>query len=163
MVMAQGNVRLRAEPTLESERLAFVAWGGTATLLGYDSTGEWIQVDYQGIVGWTAAAWWKIGVTAPAPSSSGGSTAPTSNLTTTTVSSSPTGVIVMALGNIRLRTEPSLEGERLTSMAWGDQAAALAISADGEWVLLDFAGVQGWAAAAWFDAMSGSFSALPVQ
>lgn len=175
LVQALGNVRLRAEPSLESVRIATVPWGGVATLQGYDASGEWIQVDYNGLVGWTAAAWWTAGNAAPTVAAQGGATAAgTVNTTTSTtpadqhlatvvVSTSPTGVVVQALGNIRLRNEPSLNGERVAGMAWGDQAAALARSADGEWILLDFAGVQGWAAAAWFTVVAGNANGLPVR
>jgi uncharacterized protein YgiM (DUF1202 family) len=175
LVQALGNVRLRNEPSLNGTRLATVPWGGVASLQGYDATGEWIKVDYNGLVGWSAAAWWSIGnaeltVTGGSASTASGANVTTTssspadqNLATVVVTNSPTGVIVQALGNIRLRDAASLNGDRVAGMAWGDQAAVLGRSADGEWLYLDFAGQLGWASAAWFQVLAGDITAVPVR
>jgi hypothetical protein len=232
VVEAQGNIRIRAEPSLNGERIGFAPWGAVASLIGYDSTGDWININYNGLVGWSAAEWWLI-VSGQVPTvarGAGGSVftggygdlilfnGPDPNavaiqvvpngtpftileggrpdgfthiqlpdgktgfvkLPETTVPvvsgqggqavsvpvtvTSATGVVVMAVGNIRVRNEPSINGERLTGLAWGDQVAALAKSADGEWLLIQAPdGIIGWAATVWFQLVSGSITSLPVQ
>ena len=240
-VQSVGNLRIRNAPSLSGDRIGFVPWGGVATLLGVDASGDWIQINYNGIVGWSASVWW-VGVTGAPVVTSGGTTpaaavsgqggggggfgdlilynAPNDNAvaisviangtpfnileggrpdgftliqlpdgtsgfvklpetttsvpaasttgtttttttTTTTVVGSPTGVSVMALGNIRVRNTPS-GGERVTGLAWGQIVPVLGQTADGNWLLISADGLQGWVAVEWFDVVSGSLSSVPV-
>jgi len=236
LVESRGNVRLRSGPSLSSERLGYVPWGAVASLLAFDSTGAWVQIDYNGTVAWSAAEWWVLssGSPASAPSSGGtaasststassgggfdfilfnapsdsaiairvvssstpfsvvnnnagngyvqvlladgtdgfakadalggGSTATSSSTTTSATSSSApaSGTVVMALGNVRLRAEPSLSASRLTYMEWGAEVGALARTADNEWIQVNYNGTVGWAASTWFQFVSGSLAGLPV-
>jgi uncharacterized protein YraI len=59
-VIALGNMRLRDRPSTRGVQIGRVGWGQTATLLGYDATGTWIQVNVNGRVGWSAAEWWRL-------------------------------------------------------------------------------------------------------
>ena len=157
-VQARGNVRLRDAPSLNGRQVGLAPWGAVATLLGFDTTGDWIRVDYNGLIAWSAATWWAnlaggaAGATSSTSSAStsgqGGAIAPDSSSASTTDSSSsssststavdsisaaPTGVMAQALGNLRLRDAASLNGARVGSMDWGTTVEILGRSSDGNW------------------------------
>lgn len=50
-----GSVNLRAAPNLNAEILATLAAGGQAQVLGKNEAGDWVQVDFEGTLGWIFA------------------------------------------------------------------------------------------------------------
>jgi hypothetical protein len=74
-----------------------------------------------------------------------------------------TGVFVRAVGNVRVRDFPSLQGARMGFLAWGTVVELLGFSPDGEWILiLTEDGDIGWSSVAWFETFSGDPSSVPV-
>lgn len=49
------NLRLREGPGTQTERLDVVPAGTTLEVRAFDSTGDWVQVEYRGQIGWLAA------------------------------------------------------------------------------------------------------------
>jgi hypothetical protein len=235
LVQALGNIRIRNEPSINGDRLGFVPWGGVATLLGVDASGDWININYNGLVGWSASAWWSgvSGTVVVTPSTTGTTTTaigqggggfgdlilyngPNENAlaiaviangtpftilesgradgftliqlpdgtsgfvqlpatasvpvtttggtttTSTTVVGSPTGIVVQALGNIRVRDRASINGARVTGLAWGQIVPVLGTNPDRTWLLIAADGLQGWVAVEWFTFVSGSLNQVPV-
>ena len=237
LVQSQGNLRVRNEPSINGTRIGFVPWGGVATLLGVDASGDWIQINYNGLVGWSASAWWTgvpagtvatttgITTTTTAIGQGGGgvgdlilrngpdenataimviangtpftvlaegfvngfiqiqipdgttgfvqlpaSTVPATTTTTTSVVPATTtttivpasGIVVQALGNVRVRDSASINGVRVAGIGWGDIVPVLGTNAERTWLLIVAEGVQGWVAVEWFDFISGSLEQVPV-
>lgn len=166
IVQAQGNVRIRATPSLSGQRLGYMGWGDTATLLGFDSSGKWGQVNFNGIVGWVAIDWFVVVSGDPSVLGQGGGqtlaaasvTTPAGGSTTTTdglaVTVAP-GTTVQAVGNVRLRDEPSLRGNKIALAAWGAIGNLVALDPTGDWILVNVEGVQGWSAAEWWVLLTG--------
>ncbi len=167
IVQAVGNVLIRDEPSQNSARITLVPWGDTARLLGTDDSGNWARVEYGDIIGWSAIAWWRV-VSGDVTT---GDTGPTADADTTELPSlpgtdaveapAPTGsVTLMAVGNLRVRETPSLNGAQIGSLGWGEMVTATALSSDGNWVFIVRGDLQGWAARDWFSVESGNISSL---
>jgi len=165
-VRALGNVRIRQEPSLNSPKIGNIGWGQTARLLAADASGDWIQIEFEGIVGWSASIWFElvgdddvILVTDPGQNVTEVVGAPT--VTVDIPGSS--GVVMMAVGNVLLRAQPNVNAARIGSVGWGTIVEALAVSSDGNWYLISADGVIGWSAGVWYQLESGNLGALPVR
>jgi len=55
LIEGPGTVNLYAAPNLDAEVLAALDSGSRAQVIGKTETGEWIQVDYDGTLGWVLA------------------------------------------------------------------------------------------------------------
>lgn len=166
-VVAVGNVLIREEPRLNARRLTLAGWGDTATFFGFDETGNWIQVRFGGFTGWTAVVWWRDAngneLTPGIAPNTIAAPQPTSTVQVPQGASTAAGVVVVALGNVRIRNVPNLNGEQVGSIGWGDQAVVLARDAADLWFLIQFNGVVGWVARDWFQVLSGNPGGLPIQ
>ena len=60
VVRALDNAGVRPDPSLQSERLSVIPWGGYAALLAVSEGGQWYQIEYDGVVGWSAADWLQV-------------------------------------------------------------------------------------------------------
>lgn len=174
LVTAQANVRIRAEPSLQSPRIAFIGWGEEATIVGINDDGTWYQINYNGIVGWSLSQFFVVEgdlTTSAIPAQNTTPDAPTATVDpnatvspdATAVVSAPSGEvfgIVRSLGNLRLRQEPRLNARQIGRLGWGDEANLLAISDDGFWFQIEFEGVIGWAIADYFELVQGQ---IPVS
>lgn len=166
-VVALGNVIIREEPNLGARRLTLAGWGDSATFLGFNDTGNWIQVSFGGFTGWSLTEWWRdangnVLVLGTVPNTT---VAPNPTPTTQVPAgaSTETGVVVVALGNVRIRNTPSLSGTEIGNIAWGDTAAVSARDASDLWFLITINGVTGWVARDWFEVLSGNPGGLPIQ
>ncbi|MBZ0308667.1 MAG: SH3 domain-containing protein [Anaerolineae bacterium] len=166
-VVALGNVIIREEPRLNARRLTLAGWGDTAVFLGFDETGHWIQVRFGSFTGWTATDWWRDAngniLTSGIAPNTPAAVQPTATVQVPQDASPATGVVVMALGNVRIRNVPDLNGEQVVSIGWGDQAVVLARDAADLWFLIQFNNVTGWVARDWFQVLSGNPGGLPIQ
>jgi N-acetylmuramoyl-L-alanine amidase len=151
VVQSMGNVRIRSEPSLSGDRLGMIGWGEVATLKAIDASGDWYQIEYNGITGWSAAEWFVV---------AGGNVTAVPQQTNTTAASS-TGVTVRALGNMRIRTQPSLNGEQVGLIGWGEQAALLEVS--NGWFKINYQGLIGWSSGEWFEVVTGNINNLIVH
>jgi hypothetical protein len=70
--------------------------------------------------------------------------------------------VVQALGNIRVRDRASINGARVTGLAWGQIVPVLGTNPDRTWLLIAADGLQGWVAVEWFTFVSGSLNQVPV-
>lgn len=61
-VVAQSfaTVRLRAQPTIYSEQIGRVTWGGAVGVVGRTRAGDWWQVVWKGTTGWVASGYFKV-------------------------------------------------------------------------------------------------------
>lgn len=54
------TLRLRAEPTILSEQIGRITWGGAVAVVGKTRNGEWWQVVWKGTTGWAWSAYLRI-------------------------------------------------------------------------------------------------------
>ena len=73
----------------------------------------------------------------------------------------PTGLIVTAQYNVRMRSTPSSDGEALSTFQWRDEAELLGRNADNSWLLINYNGVIGWVSAAHVS-VGGDVNVAPV-
>jgi LPXTG-site transpeptidase (sortase) family protein len=158
LLMAVGNVRLREAPSVNASQIGLIPWGTIVSLVSVDSSGQWYQVNYNGVLGWAHAGWFEVyngGVAPTAPTAASGpaTSATASSTTATTVGT------VMAIGNVVIRSRPSTAGIVLGQIGWGETAALLGVDASGIWYQINYNGTVGWAHSGWFEIVTGT--ALP--
>ncbi len=57
---SEGTVRLRRTPSIYSDIIGRVTFGGAVAIIGRSPSGEWWQVVWKDTVGWVAASWFEI-------------------------------------------------------------------------------------------------------
>jgi uncharacterized protein YraI len=60
VAMSVDTLRLRAQPSIYSEQIGRITWGGTVAVVGKTRSGEWWQVVWKGTTGWAWAAFMRI-------------------------------------------------------------------------------------------------------
>jgi uncharacterized protein YraI len=135
------NLRLRSAPSTAASILAVIPAGTTVPVLGRSSDGTFIQVSYNGQVGWVWAGLVRL--------SQGSVT-------------SPTGVTARILSDLRLRSAPSLSASILTVIPYGTTVPALGRSADNTFVKVSYNGQVGWVWSGLVRLSQGRVSDLPV-
>lgn len=60
VAMAFSTLRLRAQPTIYSEQIGRVTWGGTVGVVARTASGEWWQVVWKGTTGWVWSAYLRV-------------------------------------------------------------------------------------------------------
>lgn len=129
------------------------------------------MVDYNGLEAWTALIWWRINNTTAIPAESVVESITGEDVESVTVPdagsistvSSPTGVVVQAVGNVRVRSASSINSERVAGLGWGDTVAAIGRTSDNGWIQVQVGSVQGWVSSAWLRLVTGSYSSLEVK
>jgi len=71
------------------------------------------------------------------------------------------GVRGMVMGNLRVRSGPSLRDPKIGLMPWGTEVDILGRDSGHAWYQVNFNGLVGWAYAPWIRLLTGSFDALP--
>ncbi len=166
LVTALGNVRLRAEPSLQSQRISFIGWGEQAEIVGINEDGTWYQINYNGIVGWSLAEFFVVegtittGTVTVQTTPGAATVTPVPGATTAPTTGGQVFGIVRSLGNLRLREAPDLNARQIGRLGWGDEANLLAVSDDGFWYQIEFEGIIGWAIADYFELVQGQ---IPPQ
>ncbi len=147
-VRALGNMRIRDAPSLQGQRIAGMGWGDQATLLAVSGDGDWYQIDYNGLVGWSSAEWFEVvagdvNARRAAPASAGN-----------------TATVAQAVGNVRIREAPGLAASRVGLVPWGGVVTVLSVDPTGDWYEIEYGGLRGWSARDWYRVQSGDVSAL---
>jgi len=147
---AGGDVYLRSAPNRSGDDIDAMKEGETATYLDCSAVDErgvvWYYVRYDGKTGWVSSRYSKLyGASVSAPS---------------------TGVTsgsVRATGDVYLRTEPNLNGGKITAMKEGQSASYLGSSSvDGRgvtWYYVQFNGRTGWVSSR-YAKLSGNYSTV---
>lgn len=73
------------------------------------------------------------------------------------------GVRGMVMGNLRVRSGPSLRDPKIGLMPWGTEVDILGRDSGHAWYQVNFNGLVGWAYAPWIRLITGSFDALPYM
>ena len=57
---ALGNMRIRTTPGTAGDRVGGVGWGEVVTVIGRTADGRWLQIEVEGIRGWSAREWYEV-------------------------------------------------------------------------------------------------------
>ena len=127
-VRADGGLRLRSNPTTDSEKLLVIPDGAKITVKDY--SGSWAYTTYNGISGWCSANYLK--------DASEETTTPTAPIQTEINKT----MRVTADGGLRMRKEPSADGEKLTVIP-KETIVKVTKETDG-WAYVEYKGIEGW-------------------
>jgi uncharacterized protein YgiM (DUF1202 family) len=140
-----GNLRLRARPSLNGEQIGLIGWGSRVPLLEIDASGNWYKIEYNGVVGWSSAAWFEV---------------IEGSLDAFRPVAASSAVTAQALGNVKIRDSAGFNGARLGFVPWGGLVNVTAVDASGTWYQVTYEGITGWTFADWYQIRSGDVTAL---
>lgn len=155
--LTQGNLRIRAAPTRYSAQIGLIPWGTTVDIYGKDEGHTWYQVNYNGTIGWAFAPWIKltVGDFDLLPYTDG--TQPAN------IPTAPTeGVIVQAVGNVRIRSGPGLYYPKIARAVWGTRLQVIGRSTNLLWYKIRYGDLTGWTYGSWYRLIQGDLGSLPV-
>lgn len=159
----QANLRIREDATTRSKQIGLIPIASSVDLLGKNAAGTWYMVSYQGTVGWSSAYWIAIyegeKINLPVVDVTGSVMANPPASATTPVE----GVVLRALGNMRVRTGPDFKYPQIARIPWGEEVKLIARSADGRWYKVQYGETVGWSYSIWFKAVEGDPRSVPIS
>lgn len=60
VAVSYSTLRLRSQPTIYSEQIGRITWGGTVGVVGRTANGEWWQVVWKGTTGWAWSSYLRV-------------------------------------------------------------------------------------------------------
>lgn len=152
IVITTANLRVRAQPTLNSPALQTAPFGTSLPVYGRSADNAWLQVAFRGVIGWVSRfyvdALFSIG---ELPVVDG--TDPNVARLQERVSA-PDGTLVLSgqlvvfnlSTDVNIRAEPLSGGTRIGLLPAGERAIVTLISRNRQWGLIDYNGITGWVA-----------------
>lgn len=167
IIIPEGGVNVRSGPSLEADLLGRLDEATKVTVIAADQTGEWWEIEYEAGPngrGWVAA----IVVELEGNPDSLPVVEATEETVEETVTPTPTiprtAGSIEATDAINVRDEPSLDGAVVGALYQGEAADVLAVSDDGDWWLVEFAGApddQAWVAGEYVE-FEGDLATVPI-
>ncbi|MBZ0308758.1 MAG: SH3 domain-containing protein, partial [Anaerolineae bacterium] len=161
-----GPLNFRPRPTKSAGRTQMLHRGEQYTAIGRSADNIWVQLDINGTKGWAMTEFLtlsgdinSLAVTDGTQPAAG---TPSAAMTATPATPVFTGVQGQALGNMRLRSAPNTQSDRVGGVNWGQTVNILGRSTDGEWLLVEINGLQGWTSQRWYTITQGSLDSVPV-
>jgi len=144
---------VRSAPHLDGAVIDVVPFSGTASVIGRNEGGNWLQINHSGTVGWVAR--WVV------VTSDDTSTVP---VTSDAHEIGPTTGIITGHGiyDVFIRSGPSLNNGQVGVLPPAGKAELLARTASCNWIKLRYQETEGWAAA-WVMVASADMLNLPVE
>ncbi|MGF1505273.1 MAG: SH3 domain-containing protein, partial [Anaerolineae bacterium] len=156
------NVVLRSGPGTNFARVTVVPFNTTVPVLGRNAQNSWVYVEYNNQPGWMAAFLVNIigdlnAVPVVPPEGPGGNPTPPPDAP----DPEPQGVTARANANIVIRSGPSVDNDRVGSLPFGSVVPVVGRNSNGQWILIEYQGQQGWIAA-WLTTINGSLNDVPI-
>ena len=132
-------------------------------MLGKNTSGNWLYVDYNGARGWIAGWYANIQgnlATVPVVGNDGGGAAPVPPAPDNPPS--PSDVSALAATNIRMRSGPGTDYAQISTVSSGTTVPILARNGSANWLLVQDNGQTGWIAA-WLVTINGDLNNVPIQ
>jgi hypothetical protein len=140
MVRAWIGLNLRECAKITCAKLALMPYGTVVTVLDQTDDQAWTQIQYGELVGWSASLWLTFGgdLTSDEP-----------------VGDLGAGTELRAVGNVLIRSCPSLRCGSLTLVPWGAQVLGYGVSSNGLWIMVGYqhpsrGPIIGWSAIGWY-------------
>jgi uncharacterized protein YraI len=174
-----GPLYFRPNPTKTGDPYGFIHRGESYPAIGRSADNVWIQLEVDGVVGWSMSEFLTLSGNINALAITDGTAAATTitgdevNIlqeSTPGLEGTPqppgeptfTGVRARALGNIRLRAQPNDSSDRLGNVPWGSEVDVVGRSGDGLWLQIVLDGTQGWSARSWYEIIQGDLNSVPI-
>ncbi len=155
------NLRIRSGPGTGYSQIGTLPYQAGAPVLGRNSAGDWLYIDYNGlrgwIAGWLAAIQGDVGAL-PVVSVDGTAAVPP----IPPANPGSSAITATALDTLRIRSGPGTAFDAVGRLPYRAAASVIGRNTDGSWLLIQYQGVQGWVAA-WYCRLSGgSLDSVPV-
>ena len=175
VVVRAGPLYFRPQPSQSSGYIEFLHRGEQYTAVGRSADNIWINLEAHGTTAWSMTEFLTLsGNINDLPITDG--SVPPSTVTTTTgttdtgadtttqsqTTTVATGVRAVAQGNMRLRSGPGNNFDRVGNVDWGQEVGVLGRSVDSFWLKIEADGVTGWSSAGWYALSTGTVADLPV-
>jgi uncharacterized protein YraI len=152
------SMNLRSGPGTNYAVLRRVPANTTLAIIGRNAASSWVQVNYNGTVGWLAG--WLCRITgdlglAPVTSGTTPSPAPTPSGGTST------GVTAVPNLTVNFRSGPGVGYSLLGRVPGGVTVPVVGRSNDSGWLQINYNGTVGWVAG-WLCTVSGNLNSVPV-
>jgi len=148
-------LNLRNGPGTGYDVLATLLANQNFTVVGRVADNSWLQLDNNGIVGWSSANYLQVsGDLNKIAVGGGGNVAPPTG---------PTGVRVRTFANVRVRSGPSTSTDIIDNLAFGSDVDVIGHTADSTWLKVSYGnGATGWIFSPYVRLISGSLTNVPV-
>lgn len=152
-VVLASVLNLRSEPSVGGAILAKLGRSQTYGVVGKNADSSWYKLAVGGQQGWASAAFLSVNNPSAVPV-----------VSTTPVGINPSDVLVRTALRLNFRSAPATTSTVLSVVPAATQLRVLARSADSAWLKVQFAGQEGWVAAAFVRAVANfNLGALPIQ
>lgn len=152
-VQSPSRTNIRSTPSLNGAVIDVLPFAGTASVIGRNAGGNWLQINDGGTVGWVAR--WVV-VTSD----------DTSNVTITSdlTEIGPTIGVITGHGihDVFIRSGPSLNNGQVAVLPPAAKAELLARTPESNWIKVSYQQTEGWVAA-WVIVATADMLNLPVE
>lgn len=170
------RINVRTGPGIEYDIIGQAFFGNTFAVVEYSYTGNWLHVDLgNGATGWVFHALvteYSAGrpvVSQPAPQTDttlgqGGGALPVTTMSNFTVDLSAFNSTVGVYVNVNMRIGPGTNYRVIWVLPYDERAVPIARNATGSWILVQYAGYEGWVSSRYVVAPPAiNLAALPVR
>lgn len=148
------RLNLRASPDVNGAVLLKLNRGEIYPVVGKNSDGSWIQLNVNGVTGWSSARFLTI---------SGSSSIPVTSTGTAFAQPVDTGYDVRALDTVNVRSAPTRRSDVLAKMLINNTARIVGRTASNAWWQVNFNGVTGWVSSTYAQIQPGAdVNRIPV-
>ncbi len=156
---ASDTLRLRAGPDTTYPQIDSIPAGTTLPVLGRDSAGDWLYVDFLGQRGWVAG-WYctlsgSLSGVPVVPADGSGASAPSTPLP------APGAVTAESGFTLRLRSGPGMDSAQIGTIPAGTGMIVLGRNASGQWLYVASGAQRGWVAG-WLCTVKGDLGSVPT-
>lgn len=152
-VHSPSRTNVRSTPSLNGAVIDVLPFTGTASVIGRNAGGNWLQINHSGVVGWVAR--WVV-VTSDDTSSV--------LITSDVAEIGPTAGVITGRGiyDVFIRSGPSLSNGQVGILPPAGKAELLARTEAGNWIKVRYQQTEGWVAA-WVIVATADMLNLPVE
>ncbi len=155
------DVKVRTGPGTSFAEIGKIPENTTVDVLGRNAAADWLFINFGGLQGWSAG--WLFAVNGdvnalPVVDQTGSVPPPPQP----TEPSAPGTVTAMALDTVKVRLGPDVTYAEIGKIPQGATVVVVARNEGYNWIVVNYSGLQGWAAA-WLFKINGNLASVPVQ
>ena len=158
------NLNIRSGPSTGFGKIGLAIKGQALPVLGRNADSSWLLIDKDGRRGWIAGWFTNIsGDVTSIPVSTASATGQTAQSPVSAPATTNSEIVTATTTvNLRIRSGPSTNSNRLGVAREGAVLTVEGRNADNSWIYADYNGTKGWLAA-WFTTISGDLTRVPVR
>ena len=149
-----GELNVRSGPSTGYDILGTMENGQTVPVTGRAADNSWLQVNANGLSGWSSAAYLNVNGDL--------NTVPVASSSSSAAPSGSTGVRVQMISQAVVYNGPNGNSQAIDSLPFGAQADVIGRTADDSWLQVNYSGGSGWIYAPYARITSGSLLNAPI-